>query len=229
MRVYIDLDGRLSKEQIHKEYLNQENLDKIHQDILRRLMEKLEDVSIMSSSSQAINKLSYRITYINEYCDNVKDLRTVVEKDKFKKIKKILKDIIPVVLGSNTVNHLMVDMSVYRTLGKMRCVNAWKTEDDKERINKLEVGTIIDTFIHHIPEDCNRWKIPEQPKEEPKEEKPKEEKPKEEKPKVNSDVLNDIKRMALKMKSFDSYNKWLQLCFIIYNETNGSSEDENYL
>ncbi len=47
MRVYIDLDGRLSKEQIHKEYLNQENLDKTHQDILRRLMEKLEDVSII--------------------------------------------------------------------------------------------------------------------------------------------------------------------------------------
>ena len=30
--------------------------------------------------------------------------------------------------------------------------------------------------------------------------------------------------MALKMKCFDSYQDWLQLCFIIFNETNGSPE-----
>jgi len=108
MRVFIDLDGSLSNEQIHKEYLHRENLDKIHQDILRRLMKKLEDVSIMSSSSQASNKLSYRITYIDEYCDNVKDLRKVVEKDKIKEIRRVLKNIIPVGMGSGNSNVLML-------------------------------------------------------------------------------------------------------------------------
>ena len=29
----------------------------------------------------------------------------------------------------------------------MRCVNAWKTDDDMTRINKLEVGNIIDTLF----------------------------------------------------------------------------------
>jgi hypothetical protein len=108
MRVFIDLDGSLSNEQIHKEYLHRENLDKIHQDNLRRLMKKLENVSIMSSSSQASNKLSYRITYIDEYCDNVKDLRKVVENNKIKEIKRILKNIIPVGMGSGNSNVLML-------------------------------------------------------------------------------------------------------------------------
>ena len=214
MRVYIDLDGRLSKEQIHKEYLNQENLDKIHQDILRRLMEKLEDVSIMSSSSQASNKLSYRITYINEYCDNVEDLRILVEKSKFKEIKRILKDKIPVVLGSNTVNCLTVDMSAYRTHGKMRCVNAWKKPDDMTRINKLEVGNIIDTFIHHIPEDCKVWEIPEkfkaktQPKESKREEKTE--------PSDYKNVEHALKHISTNRGN--SFSEWIKVGLAIHSD-----------
>ena len=76
-------------------------------------------------------------------------------------MKKLLKDIIPVIysneygkLSKEKDNVLNVDTKVYRSHGKMRCVNAWKTEDDMERINKLEVGNIIDTFIHYIPKDC---------------------------------------------------------------------------
>ena len=117
---------------------------------------------------------------------------------------------IPVVFGDNTSNDcLNIDISVCRSNCKMRCVNARKTDDDQTRINKLEVGSILYTFIDHIPEGCVRWELPEDtPKEEPKEEskdtstrKPKG------KPKENNDVLNDIKRTALKMKSFDSCNE----------------------
>ena len=41
------------------------------------------------------------------------------------------------------------------------------------------------------------------------------------------DILTKIKKMCLKMKCFDSYSDWMQLCFIIYNETNGSPEGKN--
>ena len=66
MRVYIDLDGYLSDDKLYQ-------LNILHKDILHRLKRKLQsyDVSIMSSSSLASNKLSYRITYINKACNNV--------------------------------------------------------------------------------------------------------------------------------------------------------------
>lgn len=202
-RVFIDLDGHLDEEQL-------KNYDALQSNILKKL-KRLEDVSIMSSSSQESNKLSYRITYINEYCSNMTDLKTVIKKKKFKEIKRHLKKYIPVVCGDNEPNSLNIDMSVYRSNGKMRCVNSWKTDDDKTRINKLEVGSIKDTFIHYIPDDCTCWNIVQETKEEPKEE-------------PKSDVLSNIKKMALKIKKFDNYNEWLQLCFIIYNESNGSQQ-----
>ena len=213
-RVFIDLDGYLHEDLLSK-------LDEIHQYILTNL-KTLEGVSIMSSSSQSANKLSFRLTYVNEYCNNMTDMRKVIKNMKFKEIKRLLKNDIPVKCGASkeeTMDCLNIDMSVYKNegkMGKMRCVNAWKTEDDKSRINKLEVGDIVDTFIHHIPEGCNLWEIEQETeKEAPTKEAPKKEQP---------DVLKAIKMMALRMKCFDGYNEWLQLCFIIHNESNGSQE-----
>jgi len=41
----------------------------------------------------------------------------------------------------------------------------------------------------------------------------------------NNIILSDIKNKVLKMPGhFDSYNNWLELCFIIYNTTDGSTE-----
>ena len=40
-----------------------------------------------------------------------------------------------------------IDYSVYRSKGKMRCVNAYKDDYDKHRINKLVMGTISQTII----------------------------------------------------------------------------------
>ena len=58
-RVFIDLDGKLNDEI--------EDPDALHSKILKQLF-TLEEVSIMSSYGS--NKLSYRITYINECCEN---------------------------------------------------------------------------------------------------------------------------------------------------------------
>ena len=201
-RVFIDLDGKINE--------GVRLIKELHSNILEQLM-TLEHVSIMSSLGS--DKLSYRITYINEFCSNMKDMKIIVQNKKFKEIRRLLKKIIVVSCGDAEFNNLNIDMTVYRSNGKMRCVNAWKTDDDKTRINKLELGSITDTFIHYIHDECICWELPQ------KEEAKKEEAKKEEPLNIN---LNNIKNMALKMKSFNNYNEWLQLCFIIYNESNGS-------
>ena len=45
------------------------------------------------------------------------------------------------------IDCLNIDYSVYRSKGKMRCVNAYKDDYDKHRINKLVMGTISQTII----------------------------------------------------------------------------------
>ena len=210
-RLFIDLDGSFTKESL--KIMNEDNkyYEKLNKRILRRLI-KLEGVSIMESSSLKSNKLSYRITYINEYCDDYETMKHAILTEKYPELKKLLDGVITITTKkeSDTLN---IDESVYRTGGKTRCVNAYKTEDDKTRINKLVKGDIIDTIITHIPEGAYKRTMPE--KEEKKEEK------KEQKTNVN--VLDDIKMKVLKLGygAFDNYQTWLNLCFIIYNESNG--------
>ena len=69
MRVYIDLDGHL-RDTGSIDEPEIPNIDEYyHPEILKKL-KTLKDVSIMSSSSQDKYILSYRITYINEYCND---------------------------------------------------------------------------------------------------------------------------------------------------------------
>ena len=51
-------------------------------------------------------------------------------------------------------NALNVDTSVYRTNGKVRCPNAYKIPEQKERISAIVKGTIEDNLIQIIPENC---------------------------------------------------------------------------
>jgi hypothetical protein len=209
-RVFIDLDGKLSDKNLKK--CDKEMFSSINNDIIKKLC-KLENVSVMSSSSYSHNKLSYRITYINEYCDDMASVKETVKMEKYPEIKHKLRHKI-LVCDDKQLDALNVDYSVYRD-GKMRCVNAWKTDDDITRINKLEKGNIIDTFINYIPANAIK-RLSEKTKE----------------PtniivssNDNNNVIEDIKMKALKMKGcFDSYNNWLELCFILHNETNGTQE-----
>ena len=230
-RIFIDVDGRLLQETIN-EY-DEDDFNNLHNRIKKALL-KIDNVCIMESSSYKSNKLSYRITYINEYCDDLQTMKDVVYNEKYFEIENLLKKIIPLTIKKDKlIDSLNVDSSVYRE-GKMRCVNAYKTNDDKTRINKLVRGDIEDTIICHIPDGAiKREKII---KEEIiiKEEKPKVEKIKKEdvnaidnaleKENENKDILADIKNKVLKIGKphFDSYNDWLELCFIINNESNNS-------
>lgn len=214
-RIFIDLDGKLKKETLKA--FDKKAFNKIVKTTLKEL-EQIKNVSIMNSSRYESNKLSFRITYINEYCDDMGTMKELVLTEKYKELKEKVSFSIKT---KKEADYLNIDTGVYRD-GKMRCVNAYKTEDDIRRINKLVKGEIIDTIIHHIPDKAIKRTItkPEVKKEE-----------KIENVIENNKVdeisflsrLEDIKNKVLKLGlgSFDDYHNWFNLCCIIFNETNG--------
>jgi phage/plasmid-associated DNA primase len=152
MRPYIDIDGEMIN-------INNSDFYNLDNQIIERLR-TIKDCSILSSSKykslnkssnknqpfKVINKLSYRLTFYNEECNNYIECKELVRNHKYPMLKNLLGEIIDV-NDSKNMNSLNVDLSVYRTRGKMRCVNAYKDDVDKERINKLIMGTIDQTLI----------------------------------------------------------------------------------
>lgn len=162
LRIYIDIDGEVK--------LSEEEFNERNENIIK-VLKSIDDISIISSSNyksekwiydkierkeclkEILQKLSFRITYINEYCENIDDMRNIVEYEKQIELKELFKKHNLSISIKNT--ELNIDMSVYRhNNGKIRCVNAYKHIQQKERINKLIKGNIKDTIISYIPDDC---------------------------------------------------------------------------
>jgi len=216
-RIFLDIDG-----EFEDGFYNIDTFEATNKAILEKLC-KIKNVSIMEASSLKSHKLSYRVIYINEYCNDLATMKKIVFGNKYNKIKKILSSITDI-KTSKTLNYLNIDKLPYRR-GKMRCVNAWKEKHDKQRFNKLVKGQIIDTVIQYIPEDAEEleWcgdeiEILNEPKEakEPKE-------PKEAKPKVETNsfesfnydnkntLLNKHKLSYVDLKNFSLYKQYLYL------------------
>jgi len=233
-RIYVDIDGDLEIEFIKSE----SKFDELDNKIIMELM-KLENISIISSSNfgsmkceyvnnkevvKSINpKLSYRITFINEYCESLNEMSKVVENEKTPVIKDLLNNVIEVKFkGSKSEkNYLNIDSSVYRE-GKIRCVNAYKYDKQPDRINKLILGEIEDTIISIIPKNCKLVKnqIIKDVKE-VKEKKEKKEKKDveivENEPINDNTVLNKIME-HLNVKRFDNYDDWFKIACVFVNE-----------
>lgn len=228
-RIYIDLDGDLDYDNI-----NEKTFDELNNNIIQKLM-TIDDISLLSSSSYkaqkreydrikkvevlktVLPKLSYRITYINEYCKNSDDMREIITNEKIPMLKDLLTDIIEI-SKDKCENILNVDMSVYRKKGKMRCVNAYKYDDDPNRINCLLKGEVEDTIISHIPKNCI---LKEFKKVEIKEKKEKKV-VKTEKPIINDNKTYDdilVKILDnLDSKRFNNYGEWFKIACIFVNE-----------
>jgi hypothetical protein len=213
VRVFLDLDCKLSDD-----YYNSftETTFKNYVDKIEKKLCELKDVSIMNSSRLESKKISFRITYINEYVNTIFDMKKLVVESYYPDIKPLF-DAINVELKLSTncpkFNVINVDLQPYRR-GKMRCVNSYK-DGDKTRINRLVKGNIIDTVITYIPKEAGLQVLEEESEEE-----------EEEKPKSNNKIIEEIRNKVIKIGNphFDGYDDWLRLCFIIYNETNGSEE-----
>lgn len=147
---YIDLDGELQNYSMY-EFQDADN------DIINKL-KTIPNVSILTSSKYNsikynnkdeklfVNKLSYRITYYNEICYNIDECKDLIKNFKYPHLKSLLQDTIEL-KEKKDIDCLNIDYNVYRSKGKMRCVNAYKDNYDKERINKLIKGNIIQTII----------------------------------------------------------------------------------
>jgi len=232
-RIFIDIDCKLSEEE--KSKYTEETFEAYTKQIENKLCE-LDDVSVMNSckfETKPHTKISFRLTFINDYCLSLKQMKELVVYSKYTQIKEMLASIHVLLLLSDSeklkkskFDILNVDLTVYRSAGKMRCVNAWKEPQDKQRINKLVKGKIEDTIIHYIPETAGLLEFDESDEEEESKEESEEEEEKKEDEPVNNKVLKEIERKVLKMGNphFDNYDPWLELCFIIHNESKGSEE-----
>ena len=149
LKIWIDLDGKVKEEMKETDFNDIDN-------IIINKFKTINNLSIISSSNfksqvwkndntteyewvlkETIPKLSYRITYINEYCEKMEDIRYIVENEKQNQLKELFKDT-NITIGTDSDDLINIDTNVYRRgMGKMRCVNAYKFKQQPERINKL--------------------------------------------------------------------------------------------
>jgi P4 family phage/plasmid primase-like protien len=230
LRIWIDIDGKISDIDINK--------FNIYDNLIIEKLKSIEYISVVSSShfesekwsfnkekkiyemDESIPKFSYRITYINEYCDNLDDLKNIVIHEKQEELKNIFSGT-DISIGVDKGNILNIDLSVYRRgMSKMRCVNAYKYKQQDTRINKLLKGEIIDTLITYIPENAKLKKyISTNDKVNNKDIK-KEKIKTIDKEIVINDNNRDLKELldSLSSKRYDELYYWIRVYWVFINE-----------
>lgn len=152
--------------------MSEEVFNELHQNVVKKIMRSFQSGwAIMDAShykaevwydsilKKTVPKLSFRLTSLKNYCRNNKEMEGLVISRIFPSMKDILQGVIPLYFSkednAKTNDCLTVDLSVYSLKRKMRCCNAYKFEEQKERVFKLINGSIEDTIINNIPENCN--------------------------------------------------------------------------
>jgi tetratricopeptide (TPR) repeat protein len=161
LKIWLDLDGKLEKEDYtEKEF---KKLDKL---ILEKL-KTVEDISIITSShynaehwilnrdtntyelKKTTPKLSYRITYNNEYCESIDDIKNIYSLDK-KNIHKKEFD----------YNHKYKYCSKIDTGDdniRVDSIEFYKKEQEKQENNKKKIDNVLNNLINigAISDDLN--------------------------------------------------------------------------
>jgi hypothetical protein len=226
-RIYIDIDGSIND--IDETKFNETN------NMIIDKLKTINDISLITSSSYVshnyqknvlkniTHKLSYRIVYINEYTNDINEMKEIVIKNKYPTLKKLLKDVINIDVKQKD-NSLNIDVSVYRN-GKMRCVNAYKYPQQKERINKLIKGNILDTFIGYTDDKCKKIYVKETVKETIEEtvKETVEETIDEEEDDTNYDADDFTNKKIEKLiavfgkDTYDDYHQWIKIGILLKN------------
>jgi P4 family phage/plasmid primase-like protien len=99
-----------------------------------------------------VKKISFTLLYNKVFptCGMIKDYAVA---ETLPQLQALLGDTIEITT-ENKENTLNLDTSVYRTNGKVRAPNAYKYEEQPERVSKIIKGSILDNLIQHIPEGC---------------------------------------------------------------------------
>ena len=101
-----------------------------------------------------VPKISFTLIYNKVFptCHMIKDYAVA---EILPQLQQLLGDTIEITTEDKE-NTLNLDTAVYRTNGKVRAVNAYKYEEQPERISKIVKGSILDNIIQHIPHNCEK-------------------------------------------------------------------------
>ena len=156
-RVFVDLDGKFNGSVEDFNALNKKITDALlSYGVLAGVRtasmygaksykwDKVQKVNVLEKTE---NKLSFIITYRRMTAD-VATMKTWIINDELPRLQALFQGIIPV-STSSTPNELNVDTGVY-SHHKVRCPNAWKETEQKERISKVLKGTIDENLIQNI-------------------------------------------------------------------------------
>ena len=157
-KVFIDVDGEMSGD------ISLADFRAKNAEIQKRLVECPDILGVRTSShykslsidpktkeQQIKPKISFMLTYKKQVanCKMLKDYAVGVLLPEL----KVLLDGVIDITDKACENALNVDTSVYRTNGKIRCPNAFKIPQQRERISKILKGSIEENLIQIIPED----------------------------------------------------------------------------
>jgi phage/plasmid-associated DNA primase len=247
LKIWVDIDSEIDIKTYTLEEFNK--LDKFIIDRFKLYNDTVENISLISSShykslnkkkseidnkykNEIKSKLSYRITFLTEVCKRMADIKYDVINNKSKKLINLFKDTDITIGFDKKTSLLEIDLSVYRGgQSKMRCVNAYKIIEQKERINKLIIGTIEDTILSYPPKHYTIYindkidhlgnEIKElKPEKKIKKDYKKEEDTKEDKKDDDEEYEEHIKELlnGLKPSRYENYSEWINIYCIFINE-----------
>ena len=175
---------------------------------------------------EKVAKISFTLLYKRQVptCKMLKDyaVNTILPE-----LQMLLDGVIEITSHSKE-GALNVDTSVYRTNGKVRCPNAYKIPQQKERISAIVKGTLEDNLIQVIPADCPAIEVstpvpatprtPATPK--PKTEASEAPAPSPEQaqtPPTEDDTAKELLN-GLDKKRFETYDDWFKIVCVVKNE-----------
>jgi P4 family phage/plasmid primase-like protien len=160
-KVFIDVDGEMNYNDYPSILFFREKVAEIE----KRLVECPDILGVRNSShykaikydpktkkTEEVAKISFMLTYQKKVatCKVLKDYAVSVL---LPDLKVLLDGVIEISDKSNE-NALNVDTSVYRTNGKIRCPNAFKIPQQRDRISKIVKGSVEENLVQIIPDDC---------------------------------------------------------------------------
>lgn len=164
-RLFVDVDGKMSADTDEATFkaLEAEIQQKFCADdriIGVRNSSHFKALNIKPDGSrEIIKKISFTLIY-NKFlptCDMIKEYAVA---NVLPQLQTILGDTIGIETEDKE-NCLHFDTAVYRTNGKVRAINAYKYEEQPQRISKIVKGSMIDNVIQYIPANCEEVKIEE--------------------------------------------------------------------
>lgn len=238
-RLFVDVDGEMSAD------TDEATFKKIVAECEHKLCADERIVGVKNSShfkalkidkdgTSFVKKISFNLIY-NKWFETCELIKEYAVKEILPQLQETLGDTIGIEASDPTreekENILNLDTQVYRTNGKIRAVNAYKYEEQPERINKIVKGSILDNVVQHIPENCEKIEAtlpeksakPKKMKIVPKQKEASEAEPEPEpeavaEPEVGDSNIAEQLFNGLKKERFLNYDAWLKMAIVVRQE-----------